>query len=49
MTVYLDHLMVPSRDKMVAAKLLANLLGGFLVGSSSRAIRSSLCERRADD
>ena len=27
MTVYLDRLMGPCRDKMVAAKLLANLLG----------------------
>lgn len=27
MTVHLDHLMVPSRDKRAAAKLLADLLG----------------------
>jgi catechol 2,3-dioxygenase-like lactoylglutathione lyase family enzyme len=27
MTVHLDHLMVPSRDKVAAAKLLAGLLG----------------------
>ena len=27
MTVHLDHLMVPSRDKAAAAKLLAELLG----------------------
>ena len=27
MTVYLDHLMVPSRNKLAAAKLLAELLG----------------------
>jgi hypothetical protein len=27
MTVHLDHLMVPSRDKEAAAKLLAELLG----------------------
>src|SRR5215470_5653229 len=27
MTVHLDHLMVPSRDKLAAAKLLAELLG----------------------
>jgi hypothetical protein len=27
MTVHLDHLMVPSRDKIAAAKLLAELLG----------------------
>ncbi len=27
MTVHLDHLMVPSRNKMVSAKLLAELLG----------------------
>jgi hypothetical protein len=27
MTVHLDHLMVPARDKLAAAKLLAELLG----------------------
>ncbi len=27
MTIHLDHLMVPSRDKLAAAKLLAELLG----------------------
>ena len=27
MTVHLDHLMVPSRDKVASAKLLAGLLG----------------------
>src|SRR5437899_12006294 len=27
MTVYLDHVMVPARDKVAAAKLLAELLG----------------------
>jgi hypothetical protein len=27
MTVHLDHLMVPSRDRMASAKLLAGLLG----------------------
>jgi len=27
MTVHLDHLMVPSRNKMASAKLLAELLG----------------------
>src|ERR1700741_272388 len=27
MTVYLDHLMVPSRNKVASAKLLAELLG----------------------
>lgn len=27
MTVHLDHLMVPSRDKVASAKLLAELLG----------------------
>jgi catechol 2,3-dioxygenase-like lactoylglutathione lyase family enzyme len=27
MTIQLDHLMVPSRDKLAAAKLLAELLG----------------------
>jgi catechol 2,3-dioxygenase-like lactoylglutathione lyase family enzyme len=27
MTVHLDHLLVPSRDKVAAAKLLAGLLG----------------------
>jgi hypothetical protein len=27
MTVYLDHLLVPSRDKLASAKLLAELLG----------------------
>lgn len=27
MTIHLDHLLVPSRDKLAAAKLLAGLLG----------------------
>ena len=27
MTVHLDHIMIPSRNKLVAAKLLAELLG----------------------
>lgn len=27
MTIHLDHLMVPARDKLAAAKLLAELLG----------------------
>ncbi len=27
MSIYLDHLMVPARDKIAAAKLLAELLG----------------------
>ncbi len=27
MTIHLDHLMVPSRDKLAAAKLLSELLG----------------------
>ncbi len=27
MTIHLDHLMIPSRNKIASAKLLANLLG----------------------
>ena len=27
MTIHLDHLMIPSRNKLASAKLLANLLG----------------------
>jgi CTP:molybdopterin cytidylyltransferase MocA len=39
MTVHLDHLMVPSLRMMASAKLLAELLGGTLVGNECRAVR----------
>ena len=48
MPLHLDHLMVPSRNKVAAAKLLAELLGGPVGGNRVRAILPRLCERGLD-
>ena len=47
--IHLDHLMVPSRNKVASAKLLAELLGVPWSETGVGALRARIRERWIDD